>query len=321
MEGFDLRFFILEGLALLPGLLVGFTVHELGHALVAYALGDRGEHTRSRLTLNPLRHVSWLGLAAFLLIRIGWAKPVRFNPREFKHPNLDSFLVAIAGVTANLLLAILWTVISLVVLFAVAVVLGLADVGTVEASSWLFAPASRPWVTLISAFTFDVIWVNLVLAAFNLLPIPGLDGFYALVRLFLMFRGLFRPGEPAPAWFEALSGSADPAGAETEPLPETLTDLVQQGHTYQRTGMLREAVAAYREALAQDPADLEAYRGLAQSHRMLGERRQAVAALGAALSRTIDPATREAFTAAMRELGWQVGDPVPALEPPLTVPE
>lgn len=328
MEGFDPRFFILESLALLPGLIVGFTVHELAHALVAYALGDRGEHIRERLTLNPLRHVSWLGLVAFLLVRIGWAKPVRFDPRAFKHPNLDSFLVAIAGATANFLVAVLWGVVLLVGLFAVAIALVLAGVDATEVQSWLLAPASRSWATLINAFTVNIVWTNLVLAVFNLLPIPGLDGFHALVRVFFMIQGLFRRGEPAPSWFDVPSTTAPPVLGTTSPAPvvppaisETPADLVQQGHTYQRTGLLREAVTAYREALAQDPANLDAYRGLAQTYRMLGERRQAIAALGAVLSRTADPATRESFTAAMRDLGWQIGDPIPALDPPLTVSE
>ncbi len=322
MAGFDLRTFILEGLALLPGLLVGFTVHELAHALVAYALGDQGEHTRQRLTLNPLRHVSWLGLAAFLIIRIGWAKPVRFDPRQFKHPNLDSFLVAIAGVTANLVVAVLWGLILLVGLLAGAAILAWTGVSAAEAQSWLFTAEARPWLTLISAFTFNIVWVNLVLAGFNLLPIPGLDGFHALMRLLLMVRGLFRRGQPMPAWLDAAWTAPTPAaGTDQVDTAVTSAGLMQQARTYQRTGMLREAVAAYRAALGQDPANLEAYQSLAQAYRMLGEYRQAIAALGAALSHTADPATRATLTAAMRDLGWRAGDPVPALEPPLSLSE
>ena len=324
MIGFDLHTFILEGLALLPGLLVGFTVHELAHALVAYVLGDRGEHTRQRLTLNPLRHVSWLGLAAFLIIRIGWAKPVRFDPRQFKHPNLDSFLVAIAGVTANFLVAVLWGLVLAVGLLITAAVLVLADTSAVEMQRWLLTAEARPWLLLIGAFTFDIIWVNLVLAGFNLLPIPGLDGFHALMRLLLMIRGLFRRGEPTPAWFDA-AWSAPVARTDRPDTAITLAgspaDLVHQARTYQRQGMLRQAVAAYRAALGQDPTNLEAYQGLAQAYRMLGEHRQAIAALGAALSQPLDPATRDTITAAMRDLGWRASDPVPALEPPLTTGE
>ncbi|MBU0490500.1 MAG: site-2 protease family protein [Chloroflexi bacterium] len=316
MEGLDLGAFILESLAFLPGLLVGFTVHELAHALVAYALGDRGEHTRVRLTLNPLRHVSWLGLAAFMVIRIGWAKPVRFDPRSFKHPNLDSFLVAIAGVTANILVGLVWGLVCLVLLLIAATVLVLSGFSETQIQLWLLSSDARPWVILISAFTVNVLWVNLVLAGFNLLPLPGLDGFHALMRLALMVRGLFRPGQPLP-WLPEASPPAAGAPAEPEPAIPVETDPMQQAQTYQRTGLLREAVTAYREALARDRANLEANRGLAQSYRMLGERRQAIAALGAALAQPLDPAARESVLAAMRDLGWQTGDPVPALEPPL----
>jgi Zn-dependent protease len=318
VNGFDLQSFVLEGLALLPGLLVGFTVHELAHALVAYALGDRGEHIQQRLTLNPLRHVSWLGLAAFLIIRIGWAKPVRFDPRAFKHTNLDSFLVAVAGVTANLLTALVWGLISLIVTAVVAAALLLNGMDIMQAQDWILAPASRPWVLLIGAFTFDVAWVNLVLACFNLLPFPGLDGFHALLRLFLMLRSFFRPGEPLPPWFEAAPAADSPAPGPAATGPATSAEWLAQGAEYQRTGLLREAIAAYREVLRLDPAELDAYWGLARTYRMLGERRQAIAALGAALSRTVDSAARDTLTAAMRDLGWQSGDPVPALDPPLT---
>ena len=63
-------------LLLLPALFVAFTVHELSHALVAYLLGDTSQVERQRLSLNPLRHVSWVGLVVFLLFGFGWAKPV-----------------------------------------------------------------------------------------------------------------------------------------------------------------------------------------------------------------------------------------------------
>ena len=58
---------------LLPALFIGFTVHELAHALVAFLLGDTTQVERNRLSFNPLRHVSWVGMATFLLIGIGWA--------------------------------------------------------------------------------------------------------------------------------------------------------------------------------------------------------------------------------------------------------
>ena len=93
----------------LPALFVGFTVHELAHALVAYLLGDTSQVERKRLSFNPLRHVSWLGMVVFLLFGFGWAKPVWVDPNRFRIENRDFglFLVSIAGACANLLLAFL----------------------------------------------------------------------------------------------------------------------------------------------------------------------------------------------------------------------
>ena len=92
----------------LPALFVGFTVHELAHALVAYLLGDTSQVERKRLSFNPLRHVSWVGMAVFLLVGFGWAKPIWVDPSRFaiKNRALGSFLVSIAGASANLLLAV-----------------------------------------------------------------------------------------------------------------------------------------------------------------------------------------------------------------------
>jgi len=86
-------------LLLLPALFLGFTVHELAHAVVAYLLGDTSQVERRRLSFNPLRHVSWLGLALFLLVGIGWAKPVwvDYSPLPIKNRSLGIFLVVVAG--------------------------------------------------------------------------------------------------------------------------------------------------------------------------------------------------------------------------------
>jgi Zn-dependent protease len=86
-------------LLFLPGLFVGFTVHELAHAIVAFSMGDTSQVERNRLSFNPLRHVSWLGLAVFMLMGFGWAKTVAVDPTRFRVKNaaFGMFLVAIAG--------------------------------------------------------------------------------------------------------------------------------------------------------------------------------------------------------------------------------
>src|SRR5579885_3806018 len=90
------------------GLVVGITVHEAAHALVAVALGDPTPRLMGRLSLNPLRHLDPIGSLALLVASFGWGKPVVFDPRRLRtDPRLGSALVAVAGPIANILMALL----------------------------------------------------------------------------------------------------------------------------------------------------------------------------------------------------------------------
>ena len=94
-------------LARVLAVLLCLTVHETCHGLAAYALGDPTARDRHRLSLNPLRHIDWLGLAMMLAVGFGWAKPVPVDPRYFKRPKQGMALTALAGPVSNLLLALL----------------------------------------------------------------------------------------------------------------------------------------------------------------------------------------------------------------------
>jgi Zn-dependent protease len=133
---------------LLPAVLVAATFHEFAHAFVADRLGDPTPRRLGRLTLNPLAHLDLLGTLFFVLFSFGWARPVPVNPRYFARPQQGMLQVALAGPLANVTLAFL---------------LGA-----------LLKNESLPlmWNALVSM----VVWINLVLAVFNLLPIPPLDG-------------------------------------------------------------------------------------------------------------------------------------------------
>jgi len=85
---------------------VVLSVHEASHAAAAYFLGDETAKRMGRLSLNPLVHIDPVGLLALLLFRIGWAKPVMFNHRNFKHPRLYSLLTAYAGPFSNFILTL-----------------------------------------------------------------------------------------------------------------------------------------------------------------------------------------------------------------------
>ena len=159
--GGDPTQFVINALYLIPALLVGLIGHEFAHAAVAVARGDQTPRIDGRLSLNPSHHLDPLGTIAIFLIGFGWAKPVRINPARMRRP-LDAALVALAGPLANLVFAFV---------LAIPIKLGVLD-GTFDASS-------PPWRLLQVAFT-----LNVVLAVFNLLPIPPLDGYSFLSSLF-----------------------------------------------------------------------------------------------------------------------------------------
>jgi Zn-dependent protease len=153
--------FVVNALYLIPALLVGLIGHEFAHAVVAVARGDQTPRLDGRLSLNPSHHLDPLGTIAILLIGFGWAKPVRINPFRMRG-RYDAALVALAGPVTNLLIAFV---------LAIPIKLG--------ALAGSFDPSSPPWRLLQVAFT-----LNVVLAVFNLLPIPPLDGFSFLSALF-----------------------------------------------------------------------------------------------------------------------------------------
>lgn len=149
---------------LIPAVLVGFTVHEFSHAYVAVKLGDRTPIDQHRYTLNPLAHISFLGFILILLVGIGWAKPVQFNPRNFRNPRRGEVLVAIAGPLSNLILAVGFVLVLKILL-------------GVDAYMFQIPPYGPIVFRLLIAF----VWINLLLCIFNLLPVPPLDGSHLLL--------------------------------------------------------------------------------------------------------------------------------------------
>lgn len=148
--------------------LLAFAYHEFAHALVADRMGDDTPRQFGRITLNPFVHLDLFGTLMLLLAGFGWAStPV--NPRNLRgNPRTAHAVVAIAGPIANALMAILWGLPLMT--------------GLVERS---FAPDGALLPTLYQVCYTGVL-INLVLFAFNLMPIPPLDGFTILVGLLPM---------------------------------------------------------------------------------------------------------------------------------------
>lgn len=160
----------LDFLLFVPGLLVAIVVHELAHAWQARREGDPTAERLGRITLNPIRHLDlwgsflvpallWVSNAGFLF---GWAKPVPVDPRNYRDPKWGDVRVSLAGIVMNLVLAVAFTLLGALV----------AAVGQ----------AGPVWEALSRMMMFGVL-INLVLAFFNLIPIPPLDGSHVLYHL------------------------------------------------------------------------------------------------------------------------------------------
>lgn len=144
----------------LCALLIGLTIHEFAHGLAANKYGDKTAEYAGRLTLNPLAHLDPMGTVMLLLFGFGWAKPVPIDINRIKE-RVGLVVVSIAGIVFNVVFAIL-------------------SILTVKYLLLDLLPAGN---LLLTFFGF-LIYINLALAVFNLLPIPPLDGYHVIEYFF-----------------------------------------------------------------------------------------------------------------------------------------
>ncbi|MCK5653488.1 MAG: site-2 protease family protein [Gemmatimonadetes bacterium] len=164
----------MEFLLILPVLLFSVVVHEVAHAQVARWEGDDTAYALGRITLNPIPHLDLMGSVIVPILFIflpgdflfGWAKPVPVNPGNFRVRKWGDIRVSLAGIVANFILAILFT------LLVVAVLL-LRDVTGNLGGAW----------GVIAQAAYYGVFINLILAIFNLIPIPPLDGSHVVFHL------------------------------------------------------------------------------------------------------------------------------------------
>lgn len=151
---------ILDTLLILPGLIIGLTIHEFSHAKMADRLGDPTPESQGRLTLNPFAHMDPVGTICLLLAGFGWGKPVQIDPTYFRNPQRDNMLVALAGPVSNMIIA-----------FLSFLVFGISCAIFISTGA-LYAT----WAQIVLAVLQSAAYINLTLGIFNLLPFPPLDG-------------------------------------------------------------------------------------------------------------------------------------------------
>jgi Zn-dependent protease len=168
MGSFDLA----RSLKFLPGIILGLTIHEYCHALVAHLCGDSTSKDQGRVTLNPLKHIDPLGFIMLIFVGFGWAKPVQFNEQNLRNPKTDVIKIALAGPLSNAAIAMV-----LSILFSLL-------------SASVLVHSTHFWQVLSEVFIY-AIYINWGLFIFNLIPLPPLDGSHLLLSQFKRYPGLY----------------------------------------------------------------------------------------------------------------------------------
>lgn len=150
---------LLSYVLFLPPILLALTIHEYAHGYIALRNGDPTAKYAGRLTLNPIKHIDIFGLIAFIIFRFGWAKPVPIEPTNFRNIKTGIIQTSVAGPLSN---------------FLIAIPFGLA-LRVIPFNSDILYPLR----IMVEGFVV----FNLIFCAFNLIPIPPLDGSHVLFEL------------------------------------------------------------------------------------------------------------------------------------------
>jgi Zn-dependent protease len=155
-------------ITVLPAILIGLTFHEYMHAKVAHLLGDDTAYLDGRVTVNPLKHIDWIGFVFILIAGFGWAKPVSFNPEKLKNPCRDEMLIAVAGPVSNFILAIVFAVLLKIAMLFISV------------------------EGILMSMMLACIYINFGLFIFNMIPVPPLDGSHLILKSLKLSKDLER---------------------------------------------------------------------------------------------------------------------------------
>ena len=156
---------IMTKILTLPGIILGLSLHEFAHTWMSNRLGDPTPKRQGRLTINPLAHIDWIGFLALLLVGFGWGKPVMIDPSYYKNRRTGEFLTGIAGVTMNLIIAVLLSFPTKALISA-------------------YYSSGSPLLENVLYIFYYAVMINVVLMIFNLIPVPPLDGWGIVTQIF-----------------------------------------------------------------------------------------------------------------------------------------
>ncbi|MGI6631606.1 MAG: site-2 protease family protein [Bacillota bacterium] len=157
---------LLRTVLLVPGFLLGISVHEYAHARMAFRLGDDTAARSGRMTMEPWAHLDLMGALMLIVFGFGWARPVPVDPYRLRNPRKDMAKVAVAGPIANLITAFVLETVNILILTRF----------PIAGTAWKYLPQ------VLSAAA----WVNTTLAFFNFIPLPPLDG-SRILRVYLPY--------------------------------------------------------------------------------------------------------------------------------------
>ncbi|MHC4984004.1 MAG: site-2 protease family protein [Planctomycetota bacterium] len=266
-------------LLLLPGLVIGLSLHEFAHAWTASLLGDEFARRQKRVSLNPFRHLSPLGTLALFWLGFGWGKPVPVNLYNFKRPKRDYLISSLAGPAAN------------VIVIAACMLLML-----ITRRTYRFGPDAGVYISGGHTLLALIAIINTVLATINLLPVPPLDGSKIWPCLIPRLRPSFRPRTTllfviillGLMWTGSLTPLIRGVIRRIEAImPTSDAKLYRQkvaaGKQEFQEGRFREAERDFLRAVKINPYGHEAFYRLAGVRHELGRSRQALADINRAI--------------------------------------
>lgn len=280
---------------IIPGVLLGSIIHELGHTFAAYYLGDYSQVERGKMTLNPLRHISWFGLASFILIGVGWAKPLEVNPTKLKPQYLGLTLVAAAGPLASLTFSLFCLLLSLT--FMAVLVYG-SGLSTDEILLFLMPtetnlPSHLDLQAVAMSLTIYMASASFWITFTSLIPLPGLDSFIIITSLVAYFR---RRRTTPPVVSAAIQRDAR---SPLKPINQyerrnNVADIhFKIGTEFHETNKFDDAIARYRQAINSDQRFGPAYVNLGLAYLGKGKRREAIHAFRGAVQYADDQKSQQ----------------------------